>query len=121
MPLRIAITTVVLALFACAVLAAGDATVNISDTSKQPVKLVRMVKPVYPADAKEAGIEGAVRLHVNIGKDGKVEKVEVVEGHPKLAEASVEAVRQWVYEPVQMDGNAVEASADVTVNFALKK
>lgn len=110
-----------LALGAGTLLWAGDATINISDESKQALKLVRMVKPQYPPEAKEAGIQGPVLLHVKVATDGTVKEIVVKEGEPKLVEAAVEAVRQWEYEPVQVDGKAVEASTDVTVKFTLSE
>jgi protein TonB len=110
-----------LALGAGTLLWAADATINISDESKQPLKIVRMVRPQYPPEAKQAGIQGTVLLHVKVATDGTVKEIVVKEGEPKLVEATVEAVRQWEYEPVQVDGKAVEASTDVTVNFTLSE
>ena len=89
---RTAMILLALALGAGTLLWAGDATINISDASKQALKLVRMVRPQYPPEAKQAGIQG-----------------------------TVEAVRQWEYEPVQVDGKNIEASTDVTVNFKLSE
>jgi protein TonB len=110
-----------LALGAGTLLWAGDATINISDESKQALKLVRMVRPQYPPEAKQAGIQGTVLLHVKVATDGTVKEIVVKEGEPKLVEATVEAVRQWEYEPVHVDGKAIEASTDVTVNFKLSE
>ena len=118
---RTAMILLALALGAGTLLWAGDATINISDESKQPLKLVRMVRPQYPPEAKQAGIQGTVLLHVKVATDGTVKDIVVKEGEPKLVEATVEAVRQWEYEPVQVDGKAVEASTDVTVNFTLSE
>ena len=116
---RITMIVLALALGAGTLLWAADATINISDESKQPLKLVRMVRPQYPPEAKQAGIQGAVLLHVKVATDGTVKEIVVKEGDPKLVEATLEAVRQWEYEPVQVDGKTVEASTDVTVNFTL--
>ena len=118
---RTAMILLALALGAGTLLWAADATINISDESKQALKLVRMVRPQYPPEAKQAGIEGTVLLHVKVATDGTVKEIVVKEGEPKLVEATVEAVRQWEYEPVQVDGKAVEASTDVTVNFKLSE
>ena len=118
---RTAMILLALALGAGTLLWAGDATINISDESKQALKLVRMVRPQYPPEAKQAGIEGTVLLHVTVATDGTVKDIVVKEGEPKLVEATVEAVRQWEYEPVQVDGKNIEASTDVTVNFKLSE
>ena len=118
---RTAMILLALALGAGTLLWAADATISISDESKQALKLVRMVRPQYPPEAKQAGIEGTVMLHVKVATDGTVKDIVVKEGEPKLVEATVEAVRQWEYEPVQVDGKAIEASTDVTVNFKLSE
>jgi protein TonB len=121
MPTKVHIAVICCGLLACVALVAGDATINISDKTNQPTKLVHMVKPQYPPEAKEARIQGLVRLNVQVAKDGTVEKIEVLEGHPKLADAAVEAVRQWVYEPVKVDGQPVTFKVDVDVNFTLSE
>jgi protein TonB len=118
---RTAMILLALALGAGTLLWAADATINISDESKQALKLVRMVRPQYPPEAKQAGIEGTVLLHVKVATDGTVKEIVVKEGEPKLVEATVEAVRQWEYEPVKLDGKNIEASTDVTVNFKLSE
>jgi protein TonB len=118
---RTAMILLALALGAGTLLWAADATISISDESKQALKLVRMVRPQYPPEAKQAGIEGTVLLHVKVATDGTVKDIVVKEGEPKLVEATVEAVRQWEYEPVRVDGKAIEASTDVTVNFKLSE
>ena len=118
---RTAMILLALALGAGTLLWAGDATINISDESKQALKLVRMVRPQYPPEAKQAGIQGTVLLHVKVATDGTVKEIVVKEGEPKLVEATVEAVRQWEYEPVKLDGKNIEASTDVTVNFKLSE
>lgn len=88
---RTAMILLALALGAGTVLWAADATINISDESKQALKLVRMVRPQYPPEAKQAGIEGTVLLHVKVATDGTVKEIVVKEGEPKLVEATVEA------------------------------
>ena len=82
-------------------------------------KLVRQVPPAYPAAARQAGISGVVRLRVAINKDGRVRDITVVSGpSPELSAAAMEAVRQWVYQPTLLNGEAVEVTSMVDVNFA---
>jgi TonB family protein len=80
-------------------------------------KLVQQTRPVYPAEAKAARISGVVTLSAIIAADGTVKKVEVIGGHPLLAPAAVEAVRQWVYQPTLLNGNPVEVTTQISVNF----
>ncbi len=65
----------------------------------QAANLVRKVTPVYPALAKQARIQGTVRFTAIIGKDGTIQNLQLVSGHPLLVSAAQEAVRQWVYKP----------------------
>ena len=81
--------------------------------------LVRKVIPVYPPIARAARISGVVRLIGTIGKDGAIQNLEIVSGHPLLARAALEAVRQWVYKPTLLNGIPVEVVAPIEVNFTL--
>lgn len=83
------------------------------------VRLVHSVKAVYPQTARDKKIQGAVRLDIVIGTDGKVLRADVVSGDPLLAEAAVEAVRKWKYERTLVNGEAVEVAMFVDVVFLL--
>lgn len=87
----------------------------------QQSKLLVKVQPVYPVEAKTQRIEGTVVLRATIGKDGKVENLQVVSGDPMLAAAAIEAVRQWQYETTLLNGDPVEVVTDVNVNFTLAR
>ena len=56
-----------------------------------------------------------------IGKTGDVESVQLISGHPLLATAAAESVRQWKYRPYLLNGNPVEVETQVTVNFTLSR
>jgi protein TonB len=81
--------------------------------------LVHQVKPVYPPLARQARIQGAVLLQAIIGKDGSIENLRLVSGHPMLAPAAFEAVRQWRYRPYTLNREPVEVQTEITVNFVL--
>ena len=81
--------------------------------------LVREVKPVYPPLARQARIQGAVILEAIIGKNGIIENLRLVSGHPMLAPAAIEAVRQWRYRPYTLNREPVEVQTEITVNFVL--
>jgi len=81
--------------------------------------LIHRVQPEYPPIARAAGIQGMVVLQAVIGRDGSIEKLQVVSGHPVLAPAAVKAVQQWRYRPYVLNGEPVEVETQVTVNFAL--
>jgi protein TonB len=81
--------------------------------------LVHQVKPLYPPLARQARIQGAVLLQAIIGKDGSIENLRLVSGHPMLAPAAIEAVRQWWYRPYTLNREPVEVQTEITVNFVL--
>ena len=81
--------------------------------------LVKRVEPIYPALAKAARIQGSVHLQAMISKQGMIENLQVLSGHPMLAGAAVDAVRQWRYRPYLLNGEAVEVETEITVNFVL--
>ena len=81
--------------------------------------LQQKVNPVYPQMAKIAHISGDVVLQVAIGKDGAVENIRAVSGHPILIQSAIDAVKQWKYRPYMMNGNPVEVDTQITVNFTL--
>jgi protein TonB len=82
-------------------------------------KLIRMVKPEYPALARTARISGVVRLLGIISKDGTIRNLQLIGGQPLLAQAAMQAVEQWVYQPTLLNGEAVEVIAPIEVTFTL--
>jgi periplasmic protein TonB len=85
----------------------------------QMAMLIRKVIPVYPPLARSARISGVVHLIGTIGKDGKIQNLQVVSGHPMLTRAALQAVEQWIYKPTLLNGNPVEVIAPIEVNFIL--
>ena len=111
-------------------LTATDATMTIS-TPETPAdririggnvqqnKLINQPHPIYPPLAKQAGIQGVVKLQATIAKDGTVANLEVISGHPLLVQAALDAVKQWVYQTTLLNGNPVEVVTQIDVNFTL--
>jgi len=83
------------------------------------VLLVHKVPPQYPPDAKDQRIQGVVLMKVNIDKEGNVSNIQLISGHPSLAPAAIDAVKQWQYKPYQLNGTPVEVETQVQVNFTL--
>jgi protein TonB len=81
--------------------------------------LVHRVEPVYPPLARAARIQGSVELQAVISKEGRIERLQVLSGHPMLVKAAAEAVQQWRYRPYILNGEPVEVETHVTVNFSL--
>ena len=86
----------------------------------RPPRLIRRVEPDYPAIAREARVEGIVILEATTDVYGRVTSVRVLRSIPLLDEAALEAVRQWAYEPMVINGRPRPVTFTVTVNFVLK-
>ncbi len=81
--------------------------------------LVYRVEPPYPVIAKTAGIQGPVELAAIIGRDGRIENLQVLSGHPLLVRAALDAVSKWRYRPYLLNDQPVEVETRITVNFIL--
>jgi periplasmic protein TonB len=81
--------------------------------------LIHKVQPSYPPLARQARIQGSVVLQAVISKDGAIENLRLVSGHPMLAPAAIDAVKQWRYKPYILNGEPVEVETQITVNFTL--
>ena len=80
---------------------------------------ISRVEPVYPEEAKSQGMEGAVKLHVIVSREGEVKKVELASGPALLAKAATHAIREWRYSLTLVGGQPVETEQDVVVTFRL--
>jgi periplasmic protein TonB len=81
--------------------------------------LIRKVQPNYPPLARQARIQGQVVLQAEISKDGTIQNLQLISGHPMLAPAAIEAVKQWRYKPYLLNGEPVAVETQVVVNFTL--
>ena len=81
--------------------------------------LIRRVAPVYPPLARAARVQGTVVLKVIVNKAGEVRVAEPISGHPMLAPAAIEAVKQWRYMPYMQDGEPVEVTTTIQVHFQI--
>ena len=81
--------------------------------------LTKKVEPAYPQLARQARIQGAVLLQALINKDGTIENLQLISGHPMLTPAAIEAVKQWIYKPYVLNGVPVAVETQVEVNFQL--
>ncbi len=86
----------------------------------QAARLIHRVDPVYPALARQMRLAGRVELTGIIGTDGRIRELKVVGGHPLLIPATLDAVRQLVYQPTLLGGEPVEVITTITVDFRLR-
>ena len=87
----------------------------------QASKLVKQVAPIYPADLRQQGITGTVMLRAVISTTGEMLNPEVINTtvNPGLAQAALDAVRQWRYQPTLLNGQPVEVVTNIDVTFEL--
>jgi|GEM_PF-3115401 len=81
--------------------------------------LIYKVAPTYPPVAREARVQGTVVLQAVIGKDGTIQDLSVISGHPMLIPAAMDAVKQWRYKPYVLNGEPVLVQTTINVNFEL--
>jgi bla regulator protein blaR1 len=97
-------------------LAQGDQTIRV-DSQVQARRLLSKQVPDYPPLAKLAGIQGVVKLHALIAKDGTVQQLKVISGHPVLVQAATNAVSKWKYRPTLVNETPVQVATEINVNF----
>ena len=97
---------------------APKAPLRVGGDIRQP-KLVKIVEPEYPPEARRARVEGVVVLEATVTEKGAVDNVKVISGPPLLIEAAVKAVQQWRCEPTILNGQAVPVILTARVNFSL--
>jgi len=121
---------VLLALATCASALALRMDVKAPDQNPAPksihvkqdaLKIVSKVQPVYPESAKQKRIQGTVELGAVIGKDGAMENLKVLSGPSELQQPSLDAVRQWRYQPYLLNGDPIEVQTTIKVIYTLKK
>jgi protein TonB len=95
-----------------------EAPIGVS-SGVQSAKLIKQIVPMYPQPARQLRIAGTVRLLGIIAKDGTIQKLQVLSGHPLLRQAALDAVSQWVYRPTVLNGQPVEVEAPIDVIFTL--
>jgi TonB family protein len=82
--------------------------------------IAKKVQPEYPEEAREAHLQGEVVLRIIISREGDVSKVVLISGHPLLAGAAIDAVKQWKYKPYLLDSNPIEVDTEAVVAFSLQ-
>ena len=89
----------------------------------QAANLIRKVTPLYPSTAKFDRVEGTVIMKAVIGKDGSILSLEQVNKlvDSRLAEAALDAVKQWQYKPTLLNGEPIEVVTEIEVNFTLSR
>jgi TonB family protein len=85
----------------------------------KPPRLIKQVDPIYPEKARQARVGGAIILEVETDIFGRVRNTRILRSIPLLDQAAIDSVRQWVYEPLKIDGKPRGVIFTVTVRFNL--
>lgn len=81
--------------------------------------VIHRVQPVYPMLARSARIQGTVVLQAEISKEGTIQDLRLISGHPMLTQAAIDAVKQWRYKPYFLNGEPVQVETTISVVFSL--
>jgi protein TonB len=85
----------------------------------QEAMLIHRVIPVYPQLARQARISGEVKYSAIISREGLVQSLTLMHGHPLLVAAALDAIRQWRYRPTILNGDPAEVVTTIIVTFTL--
>src|SRR5215510_4460346 len=77
----------------------------------------KQVTPSLPPEAKAQGVSGPVKVEVVLSKNGYLAKARVIEGHPLIRQAALDALRQWQFKPYQRDRVPVDVRSEIAINF----
>src|SRR5262245_61602054 len=83
-------------------------------------KAINRIQPPYPPIAKAARAAGAVQVQVAISEDGRVIEAAVMNGHPLLRDAALQAAKRWTFQPTELSGVPVKVQGILTFNFTLQ-
>lgn len=83
-------------------------------------RIIYEPKPEYPAEARQARLQGTVLIHAVIGKDGSLEDLQLLQGQCWLAQAAIKSVRQWRYTPYLLNGQPVEVDTTIQAIFNMQ-
>jgi protein TonB len=90
--------------------------VRVGGIVKEP-RVVKLVPPIFPRLARQARVTGTVVLEAIVTVDGTVAEIKVISGHPLLVEAAIDCVKQWEYEPTQLNGVPTPVILTAKVHF----
>jgi protein TonB len=87
----------------------------------RPPKAIVQARPEYPALARQARVQGDVKIDAILDEEGNVIDMKVVAGHPLLYQAALDALRKWKYEPTYLNDRPIAVELTVTITFQLSQ
>jgi TonB family protein len=86
----------------------------------EPVMVIKKVPPVYPLAAKQRRLTGSIVLQGTVNKNGRISDLQLISGPPLFRDAAFAAVKQWVFKPARLNGQAIEQSTTIRVDFGVQ-
>jgi len=86
----------------------------------EPVAAIKKVPPIYPLVAKQTRLSGIVVVEVTVSKNGKISDLRMISGHPLFRDAAFAAVKQWVFRPAKLNGQAIDQSTTIRLHFGFQ-
>jgi TonB family protein len=83
----------------------------------KPAKLLKSVQPVYPQMARTQHVSGNVQIDALIDADGNVSAMKVLSGPALLRDAALQSLKQWKYQPAELDGKPTSMHLTVVLQF----
>ena len=90
----------------------------VTQSQLEPATVIKKVQPVYPPGAKQQGLRGSVVVLGTVDKNGRISELRMLSGSPLFRNAAFEAVRQWVFKPARLNGQAIEQSTTIRLDFS---
>jgi len=97
---------------------ASDQVVRLTSMLTQG-RALRRVQPPYPTIARQVKAQGSVQIQIRISESGEVTDAIVLSGHPLLRDAALQAAKQWLFQPTELNGRPTPAIGVITFNFVL--
>jgi protein TonB len=91
----------------------------VTESELEAVKVIKKVPPVYPLVAKQSRLTGVVVVVGTVNKNGRIGNLQQVSGSPIFREAAFAALKQWVFKPARLNGQAIEQSTTIRLHFGV--
>jgi protein TonB len=86
----------------------------------EPVTAIKKVPPAYPLVAKLRRLRGSVVVQGTVDKNGRISDLQLISGSPRFRDAAFAAVKQWVFKPAKLNGQAIEHSTTIRLDFGVQ-
>jgi protein TonB len=92
----------------------------LKESELEPVTAIKKVPPVYPMVAKQHRLSGNVVVQGTVNKNGRIRDLQLISGSPLFRDAAFAAVKQWVFKPARLNGQAIEQSTRIRLHFGVQ-